>query len=185
MPKPRPYDRILNHGITPDQAAVAAALEPLDKVASETEARWGIGVLERLVSPETAAKFASARVKLDNAIDAEDLAEVTKRAAVMIRGWQAMDAEAKALGNKPGEGTLLWACQAEDGTKYLFVPHEADTAVFSRKWPDHQVWSMREVVRVLQSHELALVSKTKELFPGAVVTRAERKKVNMDEEIPF
>ncbi len=190
MSKPRPYDRLLNHGLSPEQAAIAAALQPLDKVSSETEARWGIGVLERLVSPETAAKFASARVKLDNAIDAGDLEEVTKRASVMIRGWKAVEEE--ALANKSPKQNRpdlerSWFVEGDDGARYCFVHHEADTTLALKAYPDHIVWSMNEVVRILQSHELALVSKTKEIFPGAVVTRAERvrPKVNFDEEIPF
>ncbi len=184
--KPRTYDRLTNHGLSPEQAAIAAALQPLDKVASETEARWGIGVLERLVSPETAAKFASARVKLDNAIDAGDLDIVHRRASVMIRGWKAMEGEALKYRNKPGfDADKAWAATADDGTAYIITRTTEDSGHASKAHPDHRVWSLPEILRVLQSHELELVNKTKTLFPGATVVRAERKKVNMDEEIPF
>ena len=38
---------------------IAGAIQPLDAVAIEMEAKWGRGRLQELVSPTTAAKFES------------------------------------------------------------------------------------------------------------------------------
>src|SRR4051794_26416265 len=60
-------DSLSNPDGTASEWAIASALAPLDKVVVEAEARWGVGQLERLVSPATAARFGSARKKLDDA----------------------------------------------------------------------------------------------------------------------
>jgi len=72
------------------QRQVDAALVPLDRVAREFEGKWGYRRLQSLASPELAVKFEGARQKLDEAIKAQDTDEVAKRAAIMIRGWQAL-----------------------------------------------------------------------------------------------
>ena len=54
--------------------------------------------MPRLVSPEMAARFGSARDRLNAAIRENDGEEVAKRAAVMIRGWQALDKAATEAG---------------------------------------------------------------------------------------
>lgn len=189
--KVRPADPLTHASGSPSAWAIAAALEPLDKVASEAEAGWGVGALERLVTPETAARFGSARKKLEDAVEAGEWEEVAKRAAVMIRGWQALQKEAIAAGHAPGVVYHYWAVEAEDGAKFLFVQHERDMAMAVKKFPDHQVWAMREVVRVIGAHSLEAQfgSKVKDLFPGAVVERVDRPprraKDSLDDEIPF
>lgn len=168
--KPQRYDALLRHaGVTPNDAAIAGALLPLDNVAMEVEGRWGIDVLPRLVSPATAGKFESARKKLDDAIASGDAAEVARRAGVMIRGWRALEAEAHTLarpGLEPGE---FWSVRSDDDVPYLFVMHEVETGPAAKAYPDHRVWSMREVVRILASHELTAVQQAKDIFPGATV----------------
>jgi FAD/FMN-containing dehydrogenase len=182
----QPADSLLNPHGSANEWAVAAALEPLDKVASETEARWGIGTLERLVAPDTAARFASARKKLDIAIDAGDWEDVSKRAAVMIRGWQALEAAAVEAGHKPLDVTRFWAHEDDNGVRLLFVQHELDMQAAVAKFPDHRVWSMSEVGRVLSAHSLeaVLASKVKDQFPGATVTDI-RTRQPLNDEIPF
>lgn len=182
----QPASSLLNPHGGASEWAVSAALEPLDKVASETEARWGIGALERLVPPDTAARFASARKKLDEAIDGGDWEEVAKRASVMIRGWQALEAAAIAGGHKPLDVTRFWAHEDDKGVKLLFVQHEQDMQAAVTKFPDHRVWSLSEVGRVLSAHSLeaVLAAKVKDQFPGATVTDI-RTRQPLNDEIPF
>ena len=78
--------------------AVTEALRPLDRVAVEIEGKWGVGRLVRLVTPDMAARFGSAKDKLNDAIRANDGEAVANRAAVLIRGWQALDKAATEAG---------------------------------------------------------------------------------------
>ncbi|WP_448953054.1 hypothetical protein [Labrys neptuniae] len=155
------------------------------------EARWGIGVLERLVSPDTAAKFGSARKKLNDAVVTDDWQEVAKRASVMIRGWQALESEAMAAGHVPNDISALWAIESDNGKKYVFVQHERDMPAAIKKFPDHNCWAMSEVVRILAQHsmEAAAASRVKDVFPGATVVELRPPKSPLsaiiDDEIPF
>lgn len=187
MNKPARHNSWHAHADTSAERQIAAALEPLDRVAREFEAQWGIGRLERLVSPATAAKFASARDKLDAAIQSGDSDQVVTRADIMIRGWKALDKEARETGNKPGDVGRFWATRADDGTKFVFVQHETDTGNAAEWFPGHRVWSMPEVIRVLASADLAGVHRAKELFPGATVQAVNVKTDGpvREDELPF
>ena len=189
-PKLKPADPLLNAHGSPRDWAMAAALEPLDKVASELEAQWGCGRLERLVSPETAAKFASARKKLDDAIELNEPDQVAHRAGVLIKGWRAMDREAQLEGHSPGDPDKFWCVQSGSGEKYVIVQHETDTHLAAKLFPDHKAWSMNELARVLESAEWSLVARTKEVFPAATVSEVRdepRKPVDWKhgDQLPF
>ena len=187
MNKPARHNSWHAHADTTAERQIAAALEPLDRVAREHEAQWGIGRLERLVSPATAAKFASARDKLDTAIQAGDPDAVVTRADIMIRGWKALDKEAQEAGHMPFGARQLWTIRADDGTPYAFVQHETDIRAAQAECPDHRIWSLPEVIRVLASTDLAGVNRAKQIFPGAVVTEVRPVKTGplVEDELPF
>jgi hypothetical protein len=150
--------------------AVTEALRPLDRIAVEMEGKWGVGRLQRLVSPEIAARFGSAKDKLNEAIRSNDGEEVAKRAAVMIRGWQALDRAATEAG-----------CEALP-LRTVAVQHEGRAYVVA--WDRADVHKAAKLSRapenVLTVHELliayealrAKVDGVKEAFPGAEVVRA-------------
>lgn len=187
MSKPRPADPLTNPRDTPAEYAIAAALQSLDRVASEYEAQWGVGRLERLVSPATAAKFASAKAKLDAAIQSGDSDAVVTRADIMIRGWHALNREAQDAGFLPHDARQLWAVRADDGTPFVFCQHETDTRAARAEYPDHRVWSLPEVIRVLASADMHGVNRAKQIFSGATVTEVRPVKSGPIEEdqIPF
>jgi hypothetical protein len=181
LKKLRRYDDLTNHGVSANEAAIAGALIPLDRVAVEMEAKWGVGVLPTLVSPELAGKFESARRRLDQAIEAADPAEVAKRAEIMIKGWRALDREA-AGSNLPAS----WLCiEGDDGKKWCFVDHESSIPSAKRNLPDHDVWSLREVARVLS--ENSLLARVAAKWPEAevVAARVNRSKGDLNDDIPF
>jgi hypothetical protein len=142
----------------------------LDRIAVEMEGKWGVGRLQRLVSPEIAARFGSAKDKLNEAIRSNDGEEVAKRAAVMIRGWQALDRAATEAG-----------CEALP-LRTVAVQHEGRAYVVA--WDRADVHKAAKLSRapenVLTVHELliayealrAKVDGVKEAFPGAEVVRA-------------
>jgi hypothetical protein len=151
--------------------AVTDALKPLDRIAVEMEAKWGVGRLPRLVSPDMAAKFGSARDKLNEAIRENDGEAVAKRAAVMIRGWQALDKAAAEAG-----------CEALP-LRTVGVRHEGRSYVVAWDRADvHRAASLSDAPEnVVTVHELlvayealrAKIDGVKQAFPGAEVVRAE------------
>lgn len=170
--------------------AVAAALVPLDRVAADVERRWGPGRVEALVSPETAARFGSARRRLDEAVASGVVEDVAKRAAVLMRGWQALDAEATALGATPLPAGVVGA--TVDGVRYVVVAHDRDAAAPGLARDGETVVSLPELLRVWRdrwSRAAVSADAAKAVFPGAVVARVTKGEAEaengLDDEIPF
>lgn len=170
--------------------AVAAALVPLDRVAADVERKWGPGRVEALVGAETAARFASARRRLDEAVASGVVEDVAKRAAVLMRGWQALDAEAAALGASPLPAGVVGA--TIDGTRYVVTMRDRDAAAPGLALDGETVVSLPELLRVWRdrwSRAAVSADAAKAAFPGAVMTRVAAKGTEaehgLDDEIPF
>jgi hypothetical protein len=150
--------------------AVTEALRPLDRIAVEMESKWGVGRLPRLVPPDMAARFGSARDKLNEAIRSNEGDEVAKRAAVMTRGWQALDKAATEAG-----------CEALP-LRTVGVKHEGRSYVVAWDRADvHKAASLSDapenvvtVNELLVAYEAlrAKIEGVKQAFPGAEVVRA-------------
>jgi hypothetical protein len=166
--------------------AVTEALRPLDRIAVEMEGKWGAGRLTRLVTPEIAARFGSAKDKLNEAIRSNDGDEVAKRAAVLIRGWQALDKAATEAG-----------CEALP-LRTVGVKHEGRSYVVAWDRGDvHKAATLSDDPgRVVTVHELLVaweamrdrmngeaVAEVKRAFPGAEVVRASIPRGG--DELPF
>jgi hypothetical protein len=95
------------------------------------EMKWGCERLPSLVAPATASLFGSAKAKLDAAIQANDPQEVARRAAVMIRGWSKMDAEATERGHE-ALSPQIWSCTTSTGFKVVIARSNADAIKFIR-----------------------------------------------------
>mgnify|MGYP003629781426 FL=1 len=167
--------------------AIYHAVQPLDVLAVRMEEKWGVNRLPGLVTPATAAKFGSAKAKLDAALEDNDVDAVVRRAAVMIRGWQAMDAEAAASGAQPCEANA-WVWRDDNDVPHAFVRDVAEATAYQRANPGVNCWSMDEVVRVAASfskRQAELITSVKDQFPGAQVSRVGKKLKFPNDEIPF
>ena len=106
----------------------------------------------------------------------------------MVRGLKAMDAEALAAGREPLKIERSWPTRAEDGTPWVFVQSEEDgrAAARSGRFKGYQIWSLPEVIRVLQDRSFEAVLRAKAVFPEASVS-AVKPAVDWLEgdEIPF
>jgi hypothetical protein len=123
-----------------------AALAPLDRLAADMETRWGVGRLPSLVSPETAARFASAKRKLDLAIRAKSADTAAARATVLCRGWRVLDAEARALGHAPDDLPVWCIRHPVTEKSFAIVKHPADAGAAQQRFPDHTVLTLADLV---------------------------------------
>jgi hypothetical protein len=167
-----------------DRGPVQDAIEPLDKVAVDMERKWGVGRLQRLVTPELSAKFSSAREKLNDAIRDNDLEQVVHRAGVVIRGWQALDKAATEAGRKTYP-EAVWSKRFK-GRTYTVVLDRADVSkvAFDNEAPEHVV-TIDELLTVWDDFQgRRVIEQTKGLFPGATVERVGGVG-EMDDDIPF
>lgn len=162
------------------------AMKPVDAIAAELELRWGAGKLETLVTPETAAKFESARAKLDVAIFNRDPEVVIQRAGVMVRGWKALEAEALRLGHKPMPPELWYAtAPAEFGDEEMQFVIAKDNSAATLAQTDLPVYTVTEVARIIRSWRGNLgVDTVKDIFAGAEIIRIDGE-FEEDKEVPF
>lgn len=164
------------------------SIKPLDRVATEMELKWGCDRLPGLVSPEMAAKFGSAKAKLDAAIELNAATDVARTAGVMVRGWAALDAEATKGGHKPLEPNI-WSHTTEAGFTFAVAQGNADAIKAIKTRPDLdgvRVYSLDEIGRLLESGSMDLVNTVKDSWPGATVTAVRPLRGDaMDDEVPW
>jgi|TARA_R110000744_G_scaffold369561_1_gene479812 hypothetical protein len=166
------------------------AIKGLDEMAVSMEMKWGCERLPALVSPETAAKFGSAKAKLDMALNENDPEAVRRRAAVMLKGWRVMDVEAAERGHK-ALSPKIWPHTTQEGFKYAVARSSADAIKAIRTLPELEgvaVYSIEEIGLLLEADSMALVNEAKEHFPGAAVSRVKKKTRPaqlFDDEVPF
>ena len=160
-------DRLLTPDASSAQIRCDHAIAPFDRAAREFDHQWGVDRLPELVSPATAERYGSAIAKLNAAVEAEDPELCAHKAAVCIRGLQAMDAEARAAGHKPTAD--FWEFDLE-GFRIAILRETGDWTVVQRERPDIQaVYSMREVAVMLR--DLKSLNVVKAEFPGAEVKK--------------
>ena len=163
------------------------AIKPVDEIAARMELKWGCDRLPGLVSPETAAKFGSAKAKLDAAILDNDPQAVAQRATIMVKGWKALDKEASD--NHEPFKPRIWHHTTQAGFKFAVAKGNADAIKAIRTDPRMEgvaVYSLDEIGRLLESDSMALVNSIKDTFPGATVKEVRPAKNNsLDDPLPF
>jgi hypothetical protein len=177
-------DRLITPGASQQEVAVDHAVAPFDRLSLEMERKWGVDKLVEKVSPQTAAKFGSAMAKLNAAITADDPDEVAARAAVCIRGLQAMDREATEAGFQPvPDGYWIYN---HDGEEMIFAQDNRDWRAIEARHPGVRIWSCREIALALQHYGESVVA-AKDAFPAAKVVSIRRTdwKKELEDEIPW
>ncbi len=170
-----------------DAAAIDAVLASLDAIVVPLEGKWGAGRLPMLVEPALAAKFGSAQAKLNSAVEAGNVEEVVKRAAVLKRGWLALDAAASP--NLALEREQVWGYDHQ-GKRYTVVLDRSKANWQASHTEDASlVVTVAELLTVWEASKVAQVTrKTRLAFPGAQVTRVTNDKSladDLNDEVPF
>ena len=183
----RKSDRIIHPGISQEEIQCDYALGPFDRMAHDMDKKWGVDMLVELVSPETAAKYGSAMAKLNAAIEAQDPAMVAARAAVCMRGMQAMDAEATEAGKQPASNDV-WIL-AFNGKQVGLLKDGRAWRQVQAKHPDLQLITENDVILALEAFEASKLGQMKAMiegdFPQAEVTGFKFKKEGLEDELPF
>jgi hypothetical protein len=167
----------------PDQISCNYAVAPFDRMATEIDRTWGIDRLPELVTPETAAKYGSALAKLNAAIEANNPEECATRANVCMRGLQAMDKEARALGHSPMPSNF-WMYE-QDGNTIIIAQDMRDWPLIEKMHPGIAIFSLREVANALEAYGQTVVA-VKQSFAGAEIkSTAPINRKDMEDELPF
>jgi len=178
-------DRLLDRTAHQTEVECDKAVAVMDRLAIQMDEKWGVDRLPELVSVETAQKYGSALAKLNAALEGGDPAEVAKRAQVCMRGLKVMNDEAEAAAQP--QATADYLEYELDGFRFGILKDADHWPACRKARPDLRFYSMREVALALQERGLnsSTVSKAKDLFPGAQVTRIGGQAAELEDAIPF
>jgi hypothetical protein len=143
----------------------------VDHVAVTMEAKWGVGRLRLLVSPELREKFDRQDYLLNQAIWHGDLEAVRVQSARMASAWQALD---KAAGDV-GHARLspeVWETVLEDGSVAAIVRDSVDAKSAVAQGRQLAVYTLEEIGRLLSHYPQ--IAQAKEVWPGATVEAVRR-----------
>lgn len=152
-----------------DNERLIAALAPIDQAFFESEQRYGVGRLERLVSAATLASYRRGWFAYRAAIEIGDAPAVELIGPKMIAALKFMAAEADAAGHKPLT-VHAWEAPLDDGAVLVLVRTQAEAHAIARDRSDSRakvVWTLAELARVLP--RLQMTHTIKDAFPGAAV----------------
>lgn len=147
-----------------------AHLIPVDQAFRDSEARWGVGRLANLVSPETLLSFKRGFAMWSEAIAAGDVAQVQALAPKMLAALAFMDREADARGHAP-LSVNAWEAATPDGGVLIVCRTQAEAHALA-KAPDgraRQIWTVEELARVID--RIGIVAEIKAASPGARVAK--------------
>lgn len=165
--------------MTPEQNAINELVHQLDEVAIRYECVWGVYKLESLAKGALAEKVQSQVDKLNDAIQAADVASVRELVAGCIRMYDALEKNALALGHKPCAPDY-WETQV--GSKiYRVVKSVSDARSLHRPDGDKGVCivTLEELVRMYEykgSPFLDKVNKARSELDGLPVSDIDWKK---------
>jgi len=108
------------------------ALVPVDQAMWDSEQKWGVGRLERLISQPTLAAYQRGWSAWRAAIEAGDAAAAERVGPKMVAALAVMDREAAAVGHRP-LAPDSWECPlGSDGTVLVLVRTQAEQAAVVR-----------------------------------------------------
>ena len=107
------------------------ALIPVDEAFWASEQTWGVGRLERLVSPATLAAYQRGWTLYRAALEDGDGAALEVIGPKMIRALEVMAAEAEAAGYKP-LAPETWEAALPDGRVMVVVRSQAEASAVVR-----------------------------------------------------
>lgn len=167
----------------------------VDERARGCNKRWGFNRLPHLVPIDTLEKFKSAKLKWQQACmdaapfpDQALLAEVKKRADVMLRAYDKLEELAGEAGHS-FPPLHQWEFELDDNTPVILVRDRADISRVDPMGRACQIWSLDEVADIIGRFPMLL--KAKECFPGAEVIPMRTEKMVIDklddslEGLPF
>lgn len=143
----------MSDNVTADRYYINQLLDKLDTKAVEVESRWGVARLERLVSFEMAQKWNRQMERLTKAISENDVFVLPDIVTGTIKGYEAMEADAIAQGNKPHDAPTAWTVGLPSGKTLAIVRHPKDAALMNDLKRDHGdvvVWTIDEIARIVE-----------------------------------
>ena len=155
-------------------------IDRLDQVAISYEAKWGIGRLQKLISPDLSVKWNIQNNKLRAAIDQQDVGLIAELVEGTVRAWAALEQNAIANGHKPNEADYWEVTPKDSDSVYRIYKNNYD----ARSAAPQGVlrYSLTEVANILESQQLINQVKGK---LGGTVQKIDHSTPLQDDDIPW
>lgn len=183
--RPRKWDKLTASDASPADTAAHYALAPFDEAVRAMDRKWGVDRLPGLVTPETAARWGTAMVQLNDAITAADVDMLAARVGACLRGLAYMDKEATERGAQQSHPET-WEMSDGEQFKFAILRDGRDWPALKAQRPDLLFFTEREVVNAVKAYHAALpaLESIKQHFPKAEITKTRLSEM-VDDEIPY
>lgn len=164
-------------------------LKPLTRRKRNADQKWGYDRLLEIVPTDWARKFGIAHEALEQALIAEtpDVKHIQNRAENLIRAYDKLDEIAGASGAERSP-EFLWHMEVS-GKPAILALDRASMMAAVKQFPDHLIYSLDEIERLIELKSLDLVNAAKAVFAGAEVIDVRKADTGgakgLDQEIPF
>jgi len=162
------------------------AVEAFMTAEQEMNKRWGWYAWQKMASPEIVAKYRKARERYLVALDLKNPEHLIECCENLVKGLKAIDRQLLEE-RRPDDVFYL---QARINKKnYYFVSDQLDMQRILplMKGKDPIVYTLQEIVTILEADKVDVADEIKQQFPGAFVQSIEFKhnQEQLDDEIPF
>lgn len=132
-------------------------LDKLDSEFVQYEARWGCGVLPKLVSLELNQKWQAQMEKLEEALLTNNVKTLPDLVEGAIRGLTKLENEAMERGHKPHGAPVAWTVRMSSGRELMIAASHRDASMVQGNLPKgHEcaIWSLEEIACFIEKHGL-------------------------------
>jgi hypothetical protein len=162
----------------------SAAVESFRSAEDYMNRKWGWYAWQKMTTPEMAAKYRSARQKYMDAMDG--LGDLVKCCDNLVRGLKVIDGQ---LLEERAPDDVFYLTARVNKKNYYFVSDQLDMQriIPLMKGKDPIVYTLQEIVTILEADKIDTADLIKQNFPGAFVRSIEFKhnQEQLDDEIPF
>lgn len=162
---------------------VQAAIESFMVAENQMNKKWGWYAWFKMTTPELAAKYQGARERY---LKINDPNEKIKACENLVKGLGVIDRQLCEAGG----GSDVFYLQARiGGRNYYFVNDKLDMqrVIPLMKGKDPVVYTLEEIVTIIESNATSAADSIKAAFPSAELTSISFKhnQEQLDDEIPF
>lgn len=156
------WDKIPEQGTT--DYDIQIWVTKFDDLAIQSEAKWGVGRLDKLVSKELWIKWQAQMTKIENAINNSDVILLSDLYEGTKRGYEALENEVMQKGFKPHDIGSYWTHPLPDGGTMAICATNEDASIIqahNRGEGRFIIITLEEVANMVEANQLVNVLKHK------------------------
>jgi len=161
-----------------------AAYESFHAAETQMNRKWGWYAWQKMTTPDLASKYSKARQRYMDAMDG--IGDLVKCCDNLVKGLQVIDRQLHEV-REPDDVFYLTA--RINKKNYYFVSDQLDQQRILpiMKGKDPIVYTLDEIVKVIEADRVNPADMIKQAFPGAQIQSIEFKHNQelLDDEIPF